>query len=69
VLEAADPDPEAAEAEVALAVAEVDDDAEEPPSAAVALSVPHFWFFLQASCPSASFGCAAMHCAKVCWQM
>lgn len=62
---AAADDPEAAEADVALAVAEVDDEAEEPPelpSTAVALRVPHFWFFLQVSCPCASLGFAAIHC-------
>jgi len=71
-LEAAEPDPEAAVAEVAMLVTEVDDEAEEPLEllpTAVALRVPHFWLFLQVSCPCESFGCAATHCTKVCWQM
>jgi hypothetical protein len=67
-LEAAAPDPEAADAEVAILVAEVaeeEEDSCELPSIAVAFSVPHCRLFLQPSCPSASFGCAAMHCTKV----
>jgi hypothetical protein len=71
-LEVDDADPDAAEAEVALDVAEPEDDEAELlelPPASVALSVPHFWFFLQPSCPCASLGWAAMHCTKVCWQM
>lgn len=58
-------DPAVAEP-VAIAVAEVDDEAEESPelpSTAVALRVPHCWFFLQVSCPCASLGFAAIHCS------
>jgi hypothetical protein len=70
--EAAAPDPEAVDAEVATLVAEVaeeEEDSCELPSIAVAFSAPHCWLFLQPSCPSASFGFAAMHCAKVSWQI
>lgn len=66
--EVVDPEPEAAAAEVAIVVAEVDDEAEESlelPSTAVALRFPHFRLFLQAFCPSASSGFAATHCTKV----
>ena len=44
-LEVAEPDPEAVDADVAMLVAELADEAEEPPellSTAVAFSVPHF---------------------------
>lgn len=56
--------PEAAEADVAMLVAEVADEAEEPlelSSAAVALRVPQLWLFLQPSCPSALSGFALIH--------
>ena len=71
-LEVADSDPDAVEAEAGMVVAEVADEEDESLpllSTAVALRVPHFWLFLQPSCPSASFGCAAMHCTKVSVQM
>lgn len=60
-LETADADPEAEiESDEPVLDGEAEDSLELSPSM-VALRVPHCLFFLQVSCPSASFGCDAMH--------
>ncbi len=69
VAEAADAESDAVEAEVEAEVADEAEGSLEVLSTAVAFNVPHLRFSLQVSCPSASFGFAAIHWLKVSSQM